>query len=109
MEFKARYNKRDIMYNAHKFYRDGRHGDFANCLRHAWENAKGVKRLADALGEEIHTWKGWTALGREVIHEQKTVGQVDSWVTHLKYKIKMAMSYFTYEQTCELGTQPPKA
>ena len=107
--YTVKYDKREIMKSAHKFYRDGRHGDFANCLRHAWENAKGFKNLAENVGEEIHTWFDWTLLGREVKHEEKNVGQVESWVTHLKNKIKMAKSYFTYEQTCELGTQPPKA
>ena len=106
--YEAVYDKRIIMLNAHKFFRDGRFGTFSECLVKAWENAKGTKALADAVGEEIHTWYEWTLLGREVIHEQKTVGQVDSWVTHLKNKLRMAKSYFTRGQTCELGTQAPK-
>lgn len=106
--YKVTYNKRSIMLNAHRFFRDGRFGTFAECLEKAWENAKGYKRLAEGIGEEVHTWYEWTQLGREVIHEQKTVGQFEAWVTHLKNKVRMLKSYFTYEQTCELGTQPPK-
>ena len=108
MAYTVKFDKRKIMLKAHDFYRDGRHGDFANCLRHAWDNAKGTKALAEEVGDEIHTWYEWTLLGREVIHEQKAVGKVDTWVNHLKHKISMAVAYFTREQTCELGTQPIK-
>lgn len=109
MEFKVRYNKVQIMYEAHKFYRDGRMGDFAECLRKAWQNAKATKAFLEGVGEVANTWKGWENLGREVIHNEKTIGQVEVWVTHLKNKIRSVRSYFTYGQTCEAGTQPPKA
>ena len=107
-EFVAKYDKRKIMLDAHRFFRDGRYGDFSFCLKCAWENAKGKKGAEEDRGEELHTWYEWTLLGREVIHEQKTVAQVEIWVTHLKNRLRMLMSYFTYEQTCELGTQPEK-
>lgn len=109
MTFTAKFNKALIMKSAHKFYADGRFGTFGECLRKAWENAKAVKALSEAVGKEVHTWYEWTLLGREVIHEQKCIGQIEAWVTHLKNKIRSIKSYFTYEQTCELGTQPPKA
>jgi hypothetical protein len=105
--YTAKFDKREIMKTAHAFYRDGRHGDFAVCLSKAWDNAKAVKKLSEELGKELHTWFGWTLLGREVIHEQKCVAQVEMWAT-LKNKIRTIKSFFTFEQTCELGTQPIK-
>ena len=108
MTFRFSYNKTTIMRTAHKFYADGRFGTFGECLRKAWENARALKALSEAVGEEIHTWYEWTLLGREVIHEQKTVAQLEVWGI-LKRGIRTIKSYFTYEQTCELGTQPPKA
>ena len=106
-EYRVVYNKRNIMLEAHRFFRDGRHGTFSDCLKHAWENAKNLKNFAEAIGKEVHTWYGWTLLGREVIHEQQTIGQLEMW-DNLKKRIRTIKSYFTYEQTCELGAQPPK-
>ena len=107
MKYTVEYDKRRIMLNAHEFFRDGRYGTFAECLKKAWENAKLYKRFAEFTGEEIHTWYGWTLLGREVIHDQHCIGQLELWKP-FKNKIKGIVSYFTREQTCELGTQPPK-
>ena len=108
MRFTVKYDKRAIMKKAHKFYRGGKMGDFAECLRKAWENAKTFKGGAEVIGETIHTWYGWTLLGREVRHNEKNVLQLEMWDDTLKNKVKKIVSYFTYEQTCELGTQPPK-
>lgn len=105
--FIVRYNKRTIMLNAHKLYRSGKQGIWAECLVKAWENAKRYKRMAEDVGKEVHTWYGWTQLGREVIHGEHAVAQISLYDT-LKNGIARVMSYFTYEQTCELGTQPPK-
>ena len=105
--YRAVYNKRVIMLNAHKFFRDGRYGTFAECLVKAWENAKNIKNFTEAVGEEVHTWYGWTLLGREVIHNEHCIGQIELW-TPLKKSIRKIESYFTFGQTCELGTQPPK-
>ena len=102
------YDKAQIMRNAHAFYHDGRFGDFSDCLRKAWENAKVRKALCEEADEVLHTWYEWTLLGREVIHEQKTVAQAEMW-SMLKKSIRGIKSFFRYGQTCELGTQPPKA
>lgn len=107
VKFTVTYNKGAIMRKAHKFFADGRMGTFSECLRKAWENAKEYKRLSEEVGEEVHTWYGWTQLGREVIHEEHNVGQAEMWET-LKKKVRTVKSYFTYKQTCELGTQTPK-
>lgn len=101
------YDKRAIMLNAHRYFKDGRMGNFSECLKKAWENAKAYKVFAEGVGEEVHTWYGWTLLGREVIHEQKNIGQLEMWET-LKKRVRTVKSYFTYGQTCELGTQEPK-
>lgn len=106
-KFVLQYNKRTIMLNAHEFFRDGRYGTFGECLKKAWENAKQVKAFTEKLGKEVHTWYGWTLLGREVIHGEMTIGQLELW-RPFKNKVKGIISYFTYEQTCELGTQAPK-
>ena len=107
MKFTIVYNKRAIMLNAHDLYRGGKNGDFAECLRKAWENAKEYKELAELVGEEVHTWYGWTLLGREVIHDEVSIGKIAVWDT-LKNKAKRIKAYFKFNQTCELGTQPPK-
>ena len=104
MRFTVKYDKRAIMLEAHRFFRGGKSGDFAMCLRKAWDNAKGYKNLAENVGRTIHTWFGWTLLGREVRHNETNVGQYDAWDDTTKSG-KRIKSYFTYEQTCELDTQ----
>lgn len=108
MAFVIKYDKKAIMKEAHKFFRDNTDRDFSTCLKMAWDNAKGYKALTERIGETINTWFGWTLLGREVKHEEKCVGQYTVWddTTKSGRRIK---SYFTFGQTCELGTQPPKA
>lgn len=98
------YNKRNIMKTAHKLYRDGRFGDFADCLRTAWVNEKKVVAVRTAIGMEAHTWYGWTQLGYEVIHDEQTVAQVV--IVDTTKKGTRTISFFTKEQVCELGTQP---
>ena len=108
MRFVIRYDKRAIMLEAHRFFRGGRFGTFADCLRKAWENIKGKTDIAKDAGEPVNTWFGWTLLGREVRHNEQTIGQFEAWDDTTKSG-KRVKSYFTYGQTCELGTQPPKA
>lgn len=101
-----KYNKHDIMTKAHRLYRDGRYGTFANCLTLAWRDAKAVAEVRAQFGE-VKTWYGWTLVGREVWHNETTVAQVV--VTDPKTKNgTRKISFFTYEQTCELGAQPVK-
>ena len=108
MRFTIKYDKRAIMKKAHYFYRNGKMGDFGDCLRKAWDNARAYKELAEVAGETVHTWYGWTQLGREVIHGEATIGQIRLWDDTLKTKLYRIVSYFKFNQTCELGTQEPK-
>ena len=102
-----KYNKAEIMRNAHKFYQANRYGTFGECLHRAWENAKAYNKVADKYGE-VHTWYGWTLLGREVIHNETTVAKVT--ITDPKTKNgTRVICFFTEAQTCEAGTQAPKA
>ena len=105
--YRVVYNKKQIMLKAHRLFRDGRYGTFAECLVKAWHDAKTFKYFAEGVGEEVHTWYGWTLLGREVIHNEHCVGQIELYEP-LKRGISKIFSYFTFGQTCELGTQPPK-
>lgn len=108
MTRKVSFNKVKIMTEAHKFFRDGRFGDFAECLRKAWQNAKAIKAFLEGLAEVAHTWYDWTLVGREVRHNEKCIGQVEVWAV-LKKGIRTVKSFFTFRQTVELGTQEPKA
>lgn len=101
-----KYNKRIIMETAHRLYRSGRYGTFANALRIAWNDEKAVARIRKRHGE-VHTWYGWTLLGREVLHDEHAVEKVTLADAKTKSGTRL-VPFFTYEQTCELGTQPPK-
>lgn len=101
------FSKKQIMTEAHAFFKDGRFGDFAECLRKAWQNAKAIKAFLEGLEEVAHTWSGWQFFNREVRHYEKTIGQVEVWAI-LKKSIRTVRSFFTFSQTVELGTQPPK-
>ena len=105
----AKYNKAEIMRNAHKFYRDGRMGTFAECLKKAWQNAKTVKATVDKIGMEARTYAGWLALGYEVIHGEKSVAQCI--VNSVRYASKTieTLSFFSVAQICEKGMQADKA
>ena len=102
-----KYNRKNIMTEAHTLYNDGRFGGWAECLRKAWANAKAVKATVEALGEEAHTWYGWTLLGLEVIHGETAKAKVEVYKP-LKTKTTTTKAYFTREQVCVLGTQPAK-
>lgn len=108
MKINIMYNKQNIMYMAHKFYVDGRLGDWAECLRKAWENAKAVKYTLESLKSEARTYAGWIKVGKEVIHGQKTA--IQCVVNSVRYanQTTETLSFFTEDQVCDLGTQPPK-
>ena len=103
----TKFDKKAIMTKAWELFKANRYGTFATCLKLAWEEAKGIKAIADEYGT-IRTWYGWTLFGREVIHGQKNIGQVNGYDPKTITGKRM-LSFFTFEQTCELGTQPPKA
>lgn len=80
---------------------------FSEALKLAWRWAKvqeantaKVAATADALGivEEYHTWAGWQALGRMVMHTSEAVFKVELADPTTKKGTRI-QSYFTYEQT----------
>lgn len=101
-----KYDRKAIMAKAHKLYRTFRYGTFANALKLAWQDAKAVAEIRAEHGE-VRTWYGWTLVGREVIHEQHAVAKVKLADPKTADGTRLT-PFFTYEQTCELGTQPPK-
>lgn len=108
MKYTVKFDKAQIMRTAHKFYRDGRMGTFADCLRKAWANAKTVKSTVEAVGMEARTYGGWLALGYEVIHGEKSVAQCV--VNSIRYASKTleTLSFFSVAQICEKGMQADK-
>lgn len=93
-----KYNLRNIMITAWKFYRKGI-SSFAMALRMAWSNAK-IRNAAKATAqvtEEAHTWSGWKELGYEVKHESKAMFQavIDDPATKSGKRI---VSYFGISQ-----------
>lgn len=81
---------------------------FSEALKKAWswikvQGANAVKVEAAAVeagyaDEECHTWAGWQALGRMVIHTSEAVFKVEV-VDPTTRKGTRIQSYFTYEQT----------
>lgn len=80
-----RYNLREIMLQAWKLFRKGVK-TFAEALHRAWMSAKAVPinaariteaKAAAGITEEVNTWAGWKAQGREVIHGSKALFGVD--------------------------------
>lgn len=80
---------------------------FGEALRAAWAwlkvqaaNAAKVEAAAAALGivEEFHSWAGWQALGRMVMHESEAAFKVeiDDPTTKKGTRIQ---SYFIYSDT----------
>ena len=79
-----KYNFKKIMVDAWKIYRKGG-VSFSEALKRSWITAKAAEANADriraakgtaGITEEVHTWYGWKAAGREVIHEMKALFQV---------------------------------
>ena len=105
MKITISYTKAVIMTQAHKFYADGRMGDWSACLRKAWENAKTIKTTLEGVGEEAKTYSGWVKAGFEVVHGQHTV--VQCVINSIRYASKTTeiLSFFTKSQVCVLGTQ----
>lgn len=102
------YDKKKIMTYAHRFYLDGRMGDWSECLKRAWENARIIKASVEQIGEEAKTYGEWLALGYEIIHHQKNVGQCTVNSIRWDSKTTEILSFFTRKQICLKGSQPPK-
>lgn len=81
---------------------------FSEALRKAWQwlkvqdiNAAKVEAAAEAAGYGdvvCKTWYGWKAAGREVMHTEQAVYQVEVLDPTTKKGTRI-QSYFTYEQT----------
>ena len=80
---------------------------FGEALRRAWAwlkvqeaNAEKVEAAAEAAGivEEFHTWAGWQALGRMVIHTSEAIFKVEVADPTTKKGTRI-QSYFIYDQT----------
>ena len=107
-----KYDVKEIMTRAWELYRKPylKIATFGEALHRSWmvakyhdENSEVIENAIKASGitEELKTWYGWTLVGREVIHESKTVLQVtvkDPTRGDGKTKI---LSFFTYSQTAE--------
>lgn len=105
-----RYNLSKLFKKAWSLYRKAAKKaavTFGEALKAAWawlkvqaaNNAK-VEAVANALGiaEEYHTWAGWQAMGRMVIHTSEAAFkvEVDDPTTKSGKRIQ---SYFIYSDT----------
>lgn len=105
-----KYNLSTLMRKAWSLYRKASKkatASFADALRTAWawlkvQNANKaiVEAAAQAAGivEEFHTWAGWQAMGRMVIHTSEAAFQVTVADPTTK-KGTRVQSYFIYSDT----------
>ena len=105
-----RYNLSTLMSKAWSIYRKASKkatASFADALKAAWawikvqaSNKALVNATAAALGidEEYHTWAGWQAIGRMVIHTSKAAFQVEV-ADPSTTKGTRIQSYFIYSDT----------
>lgn len=105
-----KYNLSKLFHKAWSLYRKASKkatANFGDALRAAWAwikvqaaNAAKVAEVAEALGimEEYHTWAGWQALGRMVIHTSKAAFQVEVAAPETKKGTRI-QSYFIYSDT----------
>lgn len=99
-----KYNLSNIMKDAWKMVKK-LNITLSTALKIAWKNAKLVaKTLLEKATEEVHTWYGWTLLGKEVIHDSKCLFQIVIEDLTTK-KGTRTLSYFGASQVCELGSQ----
>lgn len=105
-----RYDLSKLMHKAWSLYRKASKkatANFADALRAAWAwikvqaaNKAKVEAVAAALGivEEFHTWAGWQALGRMVIHTSEATFKVEVADPTTKKGTRI-QSYFIYSDT----------
>lgn len=105
-----KYNLSKLMKKAWSLFRQAARKaaiTFGEALRKAWAwikvqeaNAARIEAAAEAAGieEEFHSWAGWQALGRMVIHTEEAAFQctVDDPTTKKGTRVK---SFFLYSQT----------
>lgn len=105
-----KFNMKAIMVKAWSLYRKAAKKaatTFSEALKLAWQWAKvqeantaKVNAVANALGivEAYHTWAGWQALGRMVIHTSEAAFKVEIADPTTK-KGTRVQSYFIYSDT----------
>lgn len=105
-----KYNLSKLFHKAWSLYRKASKkatANFADALRAAWAwlkvqeaNKAIVEAAAQAAGivEEFHTWAGWQALGRMVIHTSEATFKVEVADPTTK-KGSRIQSYFIYSDT----------
>lgn len=106
-----KYNLSKLFRKAWSLYRKASKkaaASFANALKTAWAwlkvqaaNAAKIEAAADAAGYgdiECRTWYGWKATGREVMHTEQAVFQVEI-ADPCTRKGTRVESFFAYEQT----------
>lgn len=105
------YNMRLVMIRAWSYFRQAaakRAISFSEALKRAWRwakaqkaNAEKIEAAAAAAGidEVIHSWVGWRALGRMVIHGEKCVLQVVVDTPEKGEGRTFRKSFFAYSQT----------
>lgn len=105
-----KYNLSKLMKKAWSLFRQAARKTaitFSEALRKAWQwikvqeaNAARIEAAAEAAGieEEFHSWAGWQALGRMVIHTEEAAFQctVDDPTTKKGTRVQ---SFFLYSQT----------
>ena len=105
-----KYNLSKLMKKAWSLFRQAARKaaiTFSEALKKAWQwikvqeaNAARIEAAAEAAGieEEFHSWAGWQALGRMVIHTEEAAFQctVDDPTTKKGTRVK---SFFLYSQT----------
>ncbi|MBR2796736.1 MAG: hypothetical protein IKE17_03195 [Clostridia bacterium] len=105
-----KYNLSKLMKKAWSLFRQAARKaaiTFSEALKKAWQwikvqeaNAVRIEAAAEAAGieEEFHSWAGWQALGRMVIHTEEAAFQctVDDPTTKKGTRVK---SFFLYSQT----------
>lgn len=105
------YDLKAIMSRAWTYYRAAAKKvaiSFSEALRMAWKWAKALEannaKIEAAINksgieEEVHSWAGWQALGRMVIHGEKAVLQVTVDTPEKGEGKTYRKSFFTYSQT----------
>lgn len=106
-----KYNLSKLMRKAWSIYRQAMKKaavTFSEALKKAWSwikvqdaNTAIIEAAATAAGyadEVCHTWAGWQALGRMVIHTSEAVFKVEV-ADPTTRKGTRIQSYFTYDQT----------
>lgn len=105
-------NKRDVMRRAWRYFKQAAHkngnASFSEALKKAWKWAKAqtanrerIEATASAAGiaEVFHSWAGWQALGRMVIHGEHAAFKVLIDTPERGEGKTMVQSFFTYNQT----------